>query len=89
MKLSISSKAFALALAIGAFGFAGGAAKAYEDDPNPGDVVTGIIGEVIGGAIEAERRNEEAREHARRCARWQGRCEEGADWACRKVEYEC
>jgi len=42
----------AIVLAAGSFGFAG-SASAYDDDDNAAGVAVGIIGQVIGGAIES------------------------------------
>ena len=80
MKLSMSLAAFALAFAVGVFGVNG---QARADDK--AEEVIGIIGEVMTGAIEAE---QEAKQ-AERCDRWEAKCEDGADWACNKVEELC
>jgi hypothetical protein len=88
MKHSMSLKAFAILLGVGSFGFAG-SASAYDDDDRPGDVAVGIIGQVIGGAIEAEAAKDEARDHERHCRRLARKCEEGQGWACEKQDAEC
>lgn len=87
MKLSTSLKAFALVLALSPLGFAGSALANDDDgDDNP---VVGIIGQVIGGAIEAEAAKEEARDQERRCWRLREKCKDGSDWACHKYEENC
>lgn len=86
MKLSMSVKAFALVLAMSPLAFAG-SAHAYDDED--GNPVVGIIGQVIGGAIEAEQAKEAEREHRRECRRFRNKCEDGARWACRKYEESC
>lgn len=88
MKIPMSVTAYALAIALGSFGTTG-QAYAYDDEPNRGDAVVGIIGEVISGAVQAEQAKQEAREQERRCSRWQNKCEDGAEWACEKYENSC
>ena len=68
MKVSTSLKALAIVLAAGSFGFAG-AASAYDDDDNAAGVAVGIIGQVIGSAVEAEAASQAAVEQERRCHR--------------------
>jgi hypothetical protein len=81
MTSSLSIKAVALALAIGSFGFA---SAAFADDDDK-EAVIGIIGGVIGSAIEAEQANQQAAY----CANLQNKCEAGKSWACDKAEAEC
>jgi hypothetical protein len=88
MKLSMTLKAVAIALAAGSFGFAG-AASAYDDDDNRAGVAVGIIGQVIGGAVEAEQAKEAAAEQERRCRRFARKCADGEGWACEKQDSEC
>lgn len=89
MKLPTVLRSSALALALISFGFTGGA-YAYDDDrDSKGEAVLGIIGEVVGGAIEAEQAREEALEQERRCSRLQNKCENGSEWACEKYENRC
>ncbi len=68
MKISMSLKAFAIVLAAGSFGFTG-TASAYDDDDNAAGAAVGILGQVIGGAIEAEQAKDAAIEQERRCRR--------------------
>lgn len=82
MNLSLTIKTAALALAIGSFSFVS-AANAYDDENK--EAVIGIIGGVIGGAIEAEQANQQAAY----CANLQSKCEAGKNWACEKSEAEC
>ena len=86
MKVSTSLKAVAIVLAMGSFGFAG-AASAHDDDNAA--VAVGIIGQVIGTAIEAEATNAAAAEQDRRCARLARKCADGEGWACEKQDNEC
>ena len=88
MKVSMTLKALAIVLAAGSFGFVG-AASAYEDDDNVAGDAVGIIGQVIGGAIEAEQGNEAAADQERRCRRFARRCADGEGWACEKQDAEC
>ncbi len=87
MKRFISIRTIAIAAAA-SMAFAA-SASAYDDDdyePAPGDAVIGIIGQVIGNAIERKQENSEFR---RQCRRWQERCEDGREWACERYENEC
>jgi hypothetical protein len=88
MKVPMSLKAFAIVLAAGSFGFAG-SASAYDDDDNAAGAAVGIIGAVIGGAIEAEAAKEGEDDQARRCRRLERKCGNGEGWACEKQEAEC
>ena len=88
MKVSTTLKALAIVLAAGSFGFAG-SASAYDDDDNAAGVAVGIIGQVIGGAVEAEQANEAAAEQERRCRRFARKCADGEGWACEKQDAEC
>ena len=88
MRVSMTLKALAIVLAAGSFGFAG-SASAYDDDDNAAGVAVGIIGQVIGSAIEAEAANEAAAEQDRRCRRFARRCADGEGWACEKQDAEC
>jgi hypothetical protein len=82
---SLSIKSAVLALAVGSFAFAVNA-NAYDDGDGDGkEAVIGIIGQVIGGAIEAEQANQQAAY----CADLQSKCEHGKGWACQKSEAEC
>lgn len=85
MRLSSFFKVFPIVVALGVVGITDGASADDDDRPNPGEVVTGIIGEVIGGAIEAE----QAREAEARCEQLDRKCEQGSDWACDKFEESC
>lgn len=85
MRLSSLFKVFPLVIALGLVGLANGASADDDDRANPGDIVTGIIGEVIGGAIEAE----QAREAEARCIQLDRKCEQGSDWACDKFDESC
>lgn len=85
MKVSTSLKVLAVVLAAG-FGFSGAAFA--EDGENAGAAI-GIIGEVIGGAIEAEQSNEAGDDQERRCRRLARRCANGEGWACEKQDAEC
>ena len=88
MKVSMTLKALAIVLAAGSFGFAG-AASAYDDDDNVAGDAVGIIGQVIGGAIEAEQGSDDVSDQERRCRRFARRCADGAGWACEKQDAEC
>lgn len=88
MKRSTPLKAFALTLAIGTFSFAG-SANAYHDDPEPGDVVLGIIGEVLSGAVDARQARRRDREYERYCRRLDRRCDRGNWRACRRYDRHC
>lgn len=88
MRVSTSLKAVAIALALGSFGLAG-SASAYDDDDHPAGVAVGIIGQVIGGAIEAEQAKEAAAEQDRRCRRLERKCADGEGWACERQDAEC
>lgn len=88
MKVPMSLKAFAIVLAAGSFGFAG-AANAYDDDDTPAGAAVGIIGQVIGGAIEAEAGDDAGDDHARFCRRLARKCGNGEGWACEKQDAEC
>ncbi len=88
MKISMSLKAFAIVLAAGSFGFTG-TASAHDDDDNAAGAAVGIIGQVIGGAIEAEQAKEAAVEQERRCRRFARKCDDGEGWACEKRDAEC
>ncbi|MBX2804719.1 MAG: hypothetical protein KTR19_02005 [Hyphomicrobiales bacterium] len=57
----------------------------HHEDEAKGEVVFGIIGDVIGGAIKAE----QDAKHERQCRRWFNRCDEGHDYACDRYEEEC
>jgi hypothetical protein len=81
-----SLKVLALVLMAGSFAFTG-AAKA--DDGEGADAAIGIIGSVIGSAIEAEANKEAAYEQDRRCRRFSRKCGDGEGWACEKFENEC
>lgn len=84
MKLSMTLKAAALIVAVGAFGFVS-SAKADDDAK---EAIVGIIGEVIAGAAEAEA--EEAEDLGDpRCAVWESKCDSGQGWACRKADELC
>jgi hypothetical protein len=73
-------KVFVLALAVSAFSLAGAAsAQDNDDEPDPGEIVEGIIGGILGGAEEDEGR----------CEWLERRCEDGADWACDRYEELC
>lgn len=88
MKLSTSLKT-AAAAGIASIMLAGPvvAHDHYHDHHHDGsDVVIGIIGEVIGGAIEKKHREREYRE---RCERLYYRCEDGIERACRRFERNC
>lgn len=87
MKRSTPLKAFALALAIGTFSVAGNA-NAY-DDPEPGEVVLGIIGEVLSGAIDSREARRRDREFDRYCRRLDRRCNRGNWRACRRYDRHC
>ncbi len=88
MKLSMSIKAVALLLALSSVGLAGNA-QAYDDDHDGRDAAIGIIGAVVGTAIEAEQAKQEAKEQDRQCRRLQHKCDDGSEWACRKLEENC
>jgi len=82
MKHFLSVCVFALVLALGGFVLSGVASAA---DGENRDIVTGIIGEVISGAIEQDQENaEEAR-----CNRLEQRCDAGSDRACDQYESRC
>jgi hypothetical protein len=83
---SLSLKTLTLAIALGAFGFTG---SAIADDGERGEAIVGIIGEVIGGAVEAEQAQQEALEQERRCRRFNRKCEQGQEWACERYENNC
>ena len=86
MKNLLSLKAIAI-IAAASMAFAAPALADHRDyHESKGEAVIGIIGEVIGGAIEQKEREEE---HARRCRRWNERCEDGSDWACERYESRC
>lgn len=89
MKVSMTLKAFAIVLAAGSFGFAGTASAYDDDDDNKAGVAIGIIGDVIGSAVEAEAAKDEAYEQDRRCRRFARRCADGEGWACEKQDAEC
>ena len=86
MKVSTSLKVLAVIMTTG-FGFSG-AALAGDDGEGAG-IALGIIGQVIGGAIEAEAANEAAADQERRCNRFARKCADGEGWACEKQEAEC
>lgn len=86
MKKSLSLKSFTLAIALGAFGFTG---SAYAEDGERGEAIVGIIGEVIGGAVEAEQDQQDDLERERRCRRFNRKCNEGQEWACDRYEDDC
>ena len=88
MKVSMTLKTLAIVLAAGSFGFAG-SASAYDDDDNAAGVALGVIGQVIGGAIEAEAANEGASDQERRCHRLARKCADGEGSACEKQDNEC
>ena len=88
MKVSMTLKTLAIVLAAGSFGFAG-SASAYDDDDNAAGVALGVIGQVIGGAIEAEQSKDAAYEHERHCRRLARKCGDGEGWACEKQDIEC
>lgn len=87
MRASAPFKAMALALAIGSFTFSG-SAKANDHD-DPGDVVLGIIGEVMSGAIDARQARRRDREYERYCRRLDRRCNRGNWRACRRWDRHC
>ncbi len=87
MTRSTPFKALALALAIGSFSFAG-TAKAY-DDPDPGDVFLGIIGQVLSGAVDSREARRRDRAFDRYCRRLDRRCDRGNWRACRRYDREC
>jgi hypothetical protein len=89
MKFSMTLKALAFVLAAGSFGFAG-TASAYDDDDNKAaGAAVGIIGQVIGGAIDAEAAKEAGDDQERRCRRLARKCADGEGWACEKQDAEC
>jgi hypothetical protein len=88
MKVPMSLKALAIVLAAGSFGLTG-SASAYDDDERGAGAAVGIIGEVIGSAIEAEQAKEAADDQERRCRRFARKCADGESWACEKQDSEC
>jgi predicted ATP-grasp superfamily ATP-dependent carboligase len=88
MKVPMSLKALAIVLAASSFGFTG-SASAYDDDDRGAGVAVGILGEVIGSAVEAEQAKEAADEQERRCRRFSRKCADGESWACEKQDSEC
>ncbi len=88
MKVSMTLKALAIVFAAGSFGFAG-AASAYDDDDNAAGVAVGIVGQVIGTAVEAEAASQAAADQERRCRRFERKCADGEGWACEKQDAEC
>lgn len=88
MKTSMTLKALAIVLAAGSFGFAG-SASAYDDDDHAAGVAAGIIGQVIGGAVEAEQEKQAADEQEHQCRRLARKCADGEGWACEKQDAEC
>jgi len=73
-------------VALCSFGFAG---TASARDGERGDAAVGIIGEIIGGAIEADQAQQEAQEQERRCRRFNRKCNQGQEWACDRYEDDC
>jgi hypothetical protein len=71
---------------MGSFGFAG---VAHAEDGENAEAAIGIIGQVIGGAIEAEAEKDAAHEQERRCRRLARKCDDGEGWACEKQDEEC
>jgi len=82
MKHFLSVSGFALVLAFGGFGLSGVASAA---DGENRDIITGIIGDVISGAAEAEDQDPEDA----RCARLERRCDAGSDRACDQLDELC
>lgn len=85
MKQTKPLKACVLALALGAFSLVGGANAQDDDGPDARDVMEGIVGEVIGGAMEEGQTDEEDV----RCDRLQQQCDAGSDQACNDYEMLC
>lgn len=88
MRRFISLKAVAV-IAASMMAFAG-SVSAYEDEEeyeaSPSEeVVIGIIGEVIGGAIQKK----QDRDFERKCRRLLERCEDGNENACYRYENRC
>lgn len=88
MKRFISLKAIAI-IAATSMAFSAPASAHDDDDDHdasPGEeVVIGIIGEVIGNAVERK----QEKEFERQCRRWYERCEDGNDYACERYENRC
>ena len=82
MKLSMILGAVALSFAAGSFGFVSSA----NADDDAKDVITGIIGEAIAGAAEAE--DAEDLDDPR-CAAWESRCDAGDQAACNLADSAC
>jgi hypothetical protein len=82
MKLSMILGAVALSFAAGSFGFV---SSANADDDTK-DIITGIIGEAIAGAGEAE--DAEDLDDPR-CAAWESRCEAGHQASCNMADSAC
>lgn len=84
MKRIFLSRMIILALTVIAFGFVGTAKAQYNDDPDPREIVEGIIGGILSGV---EKDDED--EYQSRCERLERRCDDGADWACDRYEERC
>ena len=82
MKLSMILGAVALSFAAGSFGFVSNA----NADDDAKDVITGIIGEAIAGAAEAE--DAEDLDDPR-CAAWESRCDAGHQASCNMADATC
>jgi hypothetical protein len=86
MKKFVTLKAIVIVAASCVAFAAPASADHYYNHESKGEAVIGIIGGIIEGAIEQKEQEEE---HARRCARWHERCEDGSDWACERYENRC
>lgn len=80
MKLSMILGAVALSFAAGSFGFVSSA----NADDDAKDAITGIIGEAIAGAAEAEDAEEDPR-----CEAWENRCDAGHQASCNMADANC
>jgi hypothetical protein len=80
MKSSMILGAVALSFAAGSFGFVSSA----NADDDARDAITGIIGEAIAGAAEAEDAEEDPR-----CEAWETRCDAGDQAACNMADSAC
>jgi len=87
MKRFQSLKALALITVLGSFAVAG-SAHAYHE-PDPKDIILGIIGHALSDAIHDHKYRKHDRDYDRYCRRLDRRCYRGNNRACRRFERDC